>query len=314
MTSRARIVRVWEATPEIRCFALVPVDGPPAPFTPGAHLEVHLKGGLIRQYSLWNGPEDRDAYLIGVKREAHGRGGSVAMHELGVGDVLEIGVLRNNFEMAEGGGPPLLLAGGIGITPLLSMARQVAARGQPGALHLFARSAPQTPFLDLLTALPGAAVHLGLLPPALDRVVRGLLAAPDPQGHLYICGPGPFMDLVEREAILAGWPSSRVHLERFSIDPSRLDQSGGEFEVVLKRTGKTLRVAEGQTIIAAMEEAGITPMTSCEQGVCGTCLTTVLEGVPDHRDQYLNASEKALGTLIMPCVSRCKGARLVLDL
>lgn len=313
MTQSVIIERVHQETPEIRCFDLKPEDGA-VQIVPGAHIDVHLPCGLIRQYSLWNGPGETDTYRIGVKREAEGRGGSAAMHALQPGDRLEISAPRNNFALADSDGPALLLAGGIGITPLLSMARHLHARGQDHTLHLFARNAEHAPFLRELGDLPHAPVHLGLIPPTLDKVLAGLLADPDPQAHLYLCGPGPFMDLVERQAAIAGWPQARVHLERFSADPESIDTSGDTFEVILKQSGQRITVEEGQTIIEAMEEAGIVPLTSCEQGVCGTCMTTVIEGEPDHRDDYLSAAEKAAGNVIMPCVSRCKGKRLVLDL
>ncbi len=315
MTSQiVTIQRIHQETPEIKTFELLPDGGQLIEFSPGAHIDVHLPGGLMRQYSLWNGPSDRDAYRIGVKREAKGRGGSAAMHELCEGDRLEVSFPRNHFELQDSDGPAILLAGGIGITPILAMARHLAAEGRPHVLHLFARDTTFAPFLSQLTRLPEAPVHLGLIPPTLVKVIAGILAQPDSTAHLYLCGPGPFMDIVEQQAAIAGWARDRVHMERFSASPESLNLTGDGFEVVLQRSGRTIAVAVGETIIEAMAAAGITPLTSCEQGVCGTCMTTVLEGTPDHRDQYLNAAEKASGTLIMPCVSRCKGKRLVLDL
>ena len=314
MTRAVTVSRIWQETPEICCFELTPDQGSPVTFTPGAHIDVHLPNDLIRQYSLWNGPDDTQSYLIGVKREPQSRGGSVAAHSLVQGDKLQISDPRNNFELDAGDGPALLLAGGIGLTPLLSMARHLNAMGQDHCLHLFARDAAHAPFQNELAVLPEAPVHLGLVPPTLDRVLAGILDGPTPDAHLYLCGPGPFMDLAERQAALAGWPAAQVHLERFSAGPDGLDNSGAGFEVLLKQSGKSIRVEEGETIIEAMEAAGIAHLTSCEMGVCGTCMATVIEGEPDHRDQYLNDTEKASGNVIMPCVSRCKGKRLVLDL
>lgn len=314
MTRAVTVSRIWQETPEICCFELIPDQGGPVTFTPGAHIDVHLPNDLIRQYSLWNGPDDTQSYLIGVKREPHSRGGSVAVHNLVQGDKLQISDPRNNFELDAGDGPALLLAGGIGITPLLSMARHLNAKGRDHCLHLFARDAVHAPFQNELAVLPEAPVHLGLVPTALDRVLAGILDGPAPDAHLYLCGPGPFMDLAERQAALAGWTAAQVHLERFSADPNGLDNGGEGFEVLLKQSGKSICVEEGKTIIEAMEAAGIVHLTSCEMGVCGTCMATVIEGEPDHRDQYLNDTEKASGKVIMPCVSRCKGKRLVLDL
>ncbi|MCE2522737.1 MAG: oxidoreductase [Rhodobacteraceae bacterium] len=293
MSNIVKVARLWDYTPEIRCFELVPLNGSVAEFTAGAHIEVHLSGNMVRQYSLWNGPEERNAHLIGVKREQESREGSTQMHELAQGDTIKIGALHNNFELRPDG-EAILLAGGFGITPVLSMSRQMQAAGRRAVLHLFARDADNAP------------VHLGLNPPTLDKVLFGILSDPPAGAHIYFCGPGPFMNLVEQTALSTGWPLSRTHLERLSIDPEDIDTSGDRFEVVLRQSG--------QTIVEAMEAVGLVPLTSCEQGVCGTCLTDVLEGKPDHRDQYLNETEKAAGKLTLPCVSRCKGERLVLDL
>jgi len=308
-----KVARLWDDTPEIRCFELVPLNGSVAEFTAGAHIEVHLSGNMVRQYSLWNGPEERNAHLIGAKREQESREGSAQMHELAQGDTIKIGALHNNFELRPDG-EAILLAGGFGITPVLSMSRQMQAAGRRAVLHLFARDADNAPVLKELAHLPEAPVHLGLNPPTLDKVLLGILSDPPAGAHLYFCGPGPFMNLVEQTALSTGWPLSRTHLERLSIDPEDIDTSGDRFEVVLRQSGQTILVNEGQTIVEAMEAVGLVPLTSCEQGVCGTCLTEVLEGKPDHRDQYLNETEKAAGKLILPCVSRCKGERLVLDL
>lgn len=313
-TQRVKVRRIVEQTPEIRSFELVPCDGSSVSFTPGDHIDVHAGKDLIRQYSLWNGPDDRDAYQIGVKREENGRGGSAAMHTLKEGDEIEVSLPRNNFELRSDDGPVILIAGGIGITPVLSMARHLQAMNRKCVLHLFARSDEHLPFKNELAALDEVPIHLGLVPPELDAVLTRILTNPPKDARLYFCGPGPFMDLIENLAKTCGWSSDRVHLERFSVEADSLDLDGESFELVLQQSGVTLTIAEDQTIIEAMEAAGLEPMTSCEQGVCGTCLTTVLEGEPDHRDLYLNPAEKDSGTLIMPCVSRCKGKKLVLDL
>ncbi len=308
------IAHLWDDTPEIRCFELEGSDGALPPFSAGAHIEVHLADDLIRHYSLWNGPWDTDRYLIGVKREPESRGGSARMHQFEPGDRLTISEPRNNFKLLDSDGPALMLAGGIGVTPLLAMARLRQAQGRAATLHVFARDRDNIPLAPQLADLERAPVHLGLLPPALDGVLKGILSDPDPRAHLYMCGPGPFMALVKNVAGLAGWPPDHVHLEYFSVDANAFDTSGGAFKVELRQSGRILTVAADQTIIEAMEMAGITPLTSCEQGVCGTCMTTVIEGQPDHRDHYLNDLEKDGGKVIMPCVSRCKGKRLVLDL
>ncbi|MCY4304293.1 MAG: PDR/VanB family oxidoreductase [Aestuariivita sp.] len=307
------ISHIWEETPDIRCLALRPDSGT-IRITPGAHLNVHLTDGIIRQYSIWNGPEDTDAYLIGVKLDPQSRGGSVAMHALREGDRIQIGAPLTNFTLVPSSRPALLLAGGIGITPLLSMARHLAAGQHAHTLHLFVRGLDHVPFRKQLEALPDAPIHIGLAPPVLGDMLAGLLQHPTTEAHLYLCGPGPFMDLIMTTARATGWPADRIHLERFSVAPITVTRSTNSFNVVLKRSGKTVHVPENQTIVEALEAVGVNVLTSCEQGVCGTCLTRVLKGTPDHRDQYLSSNEQATGESMMICVSRCKHGPLVLDL
>jgi vanillate O-demethylase ferredoxin subunit len=315
MTLRACISRVWDETTEIKCFELRAMEGEILPpIQPGAHIDVHLGNGLTRQYSLWNGPTERDAYFIGVKREPESRGGSAAMHRLTAGQVLEIGEPRNNFRLADTSGLSLLLAGGIGITPLLSMLRFLESQNRRVQLHLFSRSVALSPFHALLNGKPNVTQHIDLLPPKLDAVLTNLLAAGQPDDHVYLCGPARFMELAQTIATASGWPASQIHLEYFISENSPTVTADTEFELVLHKSAKRLIVKSDQTIVAAMREAGVDILTSCEQGVCGTCVTAVIEGEPDHRDVYFNSQERALGKLITPCVSRCKGKRLVLDL
>ena len=315
MTQQVRIVRAWNETPEIKCFELKSPNGTSLPAAePGAHIDVHLPGNLIRQYSLWNGPEDTESYFIGVKREPQSRGGSTAMHAFERGALLTIGSPKNNFPLVDSEGPHILLAGGIGVTPLLSMARNLEQNGRSYELHLFARDEANTPFAERAKADNNTTVHLGLIPPGLEDVLQGLLADRGPDAHLYMCGPGPFMQLVKDIARPCGWPDDHVHLEYFSVDADSLNTDGDSFDVVLQQAGQTLTVGPEETIIEAMEAAGIEPFTSCEQGVCGTCLCDIIEGEPDHRDQYLNPTERDAGKLFLPCVSRSKGKRIVLDL
>lgn len=315
MTLNLVITKSWYETPEIRCLQLETADGSALPsFDAGAHIDVRLPGKLVRQYSLWNAPGDCSRYLIGVKLEKESRGGSVAMHGLKEGEKLEVEAPRNNFPLAQPFGRSVLLAGGVGITPLLSMATHLKSLGQPYELHLFARSTEMAPFRNVLAQDQAANIHLGLIPPDLDRAIAELLATKSDNTHVYICGPAPFMELAKRIASEQGLSDGNIHLEYFAAPADAVDVSGGTFEVVLERTGKTLLVREDQTILDAMNEAGCEILTSCEQGVCGTCVTTVLEGEPDHRDLYFNAAERASGKVITPCVSRCKGKKLVLDL
>ncbi|KAB7781910.1 PDR/VanB family oxidoreductase [Methylorubrum populi] len=316
MSQQFKVARIWDETSEIRCFELVPEDGHTlhAP-EPGAHIDVHIADKLIRQYSLWNGPEDTRSYFIGVKKEAESRGGSAGMHGLAAGNLLTIGSPKNNFPMDADARKSILIAGGIGITPLLSMARYLAAEGRSYELHLFARSETHAPFKDLLGSLGNASFHLGLQAEARDALVDEILAGGKAEGaHVYTCGPKPFMNLIVTTAERQGWNPDRVHLEYFSADLPEASADDTAIEVVLAKSGRAIVVAPDQTITDALIAEGVDILTSCEQGVCGTCLTTVLEGEPDHRDVYLNPAERKANKTMLPCVSRCRGKRLVLDL
>ena len=306
-------------TSEIRSFVLEPCAGASLPsFEAGAHVDVFPMPGVCRQYSLANDPAERGRYVIGVKREQNGRGGSSAMHSrLTEGSRLRISAPRNNFALRPGDGRNLLLAGGIGITPLLSMAQALHARGAPFELHYFARSNQELAFRELITASPWSGsvyYHFGLVPPLLNDVLAEILDAPAPEDLVYLCGPNPFMDVVRTSARQTGWPASSVILEHFSAEPPRLEPGDGEFVVRLAKRGIELLVPPEKPIIQVLREAGIEIKTSCEQGVCGTCLTTVLEGEPEHHDLYLSDEERDSGQLMTPCVSRARSKLLVLDI
>ena len=192
MTVDVRIVRIWDETPEIRCFELRAEGGAQLPLAmPGAHIDVHLHGKMIRQYSLWNGPGDKNCYLIGVKREGASRGGSTAMHALLEGQQVTISEPKNNFPLADGEGPHLLLAGGIGITPLLSMARTLTAGNVSHHLHFFTRGKEYMPFGELLANQKDVTFHYGLVPPVLDDVIEKALSTRRETAHVYVCGPAP---------------------------------------------------------------------------------------------------------------------------
>ena len=315
---RVRVARKTAEAEGIAGFELVAADGGALPpFAAGAHVDVHLPGGPVRPYSLCNAPGETQRYCLGVLREPASRGGSQAMHErVNEGDVLEIGAPRNLFPLAEGGAHHLLLAGGIGITPLLAMAEALAAAGASFELHYCTRSAARTAFAARLAEPRFAGrVHLhhddGPAAQKLDIAAR--LAAPRAGEHLYLCGPQGFLNAVLGAARGSGWPAAQGHFESFGAAPVVHD-SDGPFEVLVSSSQRVVTVAKGQSIVQALAAAGVEVMTSCEQGVCGTCLTRVLEGTPDHRDQYLTPEEQAVGDQMLPCCSRAKSARLVLDL
>lgn len=304
-------------TPEILSFELVSADGSRLPaFSAGSHIDVHVCPGVIRQYSLCNGPANVDRYLIAVKREANSRGGSAALHEkVRQGDLLRISSPRNNFPLVNTASRHLLLAGGIGVTPLLSMALHLGESGARFQLQYFTRSVESTAFHGFLSAeLKGNVVfNYGVEPQELGSYLGRLLQARHDGEHLYLCGPRPFMELVRTTASVA-WPSESVHLEYFAADPTSFAGRVTAFSVHLARSGRRYTVPEGKTIVQVLAENGVEIETGCEEGVCGSCLTSVAGGVPDHRDIYLSEDEKRTGDKIMPCVSRSKTPVLVLDL
>jgi vanillate O-demethylase ferredoxin subunit len=319
-------VRVARKAPEaedICRLELVSAGGAPLPpFSAGAHVDVHLPGGLVRQYSLCNNPAEAGRYVLGVLREPASRGGSVAVHErLSEGDELLISPPRNLFPLAEAASGHLLLAGGIGLTPLLAMAETLAARGEPFALHVAARHAGRVAFRERLQKGPLAAhtqLHLDDGPPAQRLDLPVVLAAPAAGQHLYVCGPAGFIAAVLDTARAQGWPEAQLHCEHFGAAPAAPGAPGSAgdrpFELRLARSQRVVPVSAVQTAAQALNAAGIFVPTSCEQGICGTCLTRVLEGECEHRDQYLEPGEQAANDQFLPCCSRARGAALVLDL
>ncbi|CAB5713384.1 Phthalate dioxygenase reductase [Delftia tsuruhatensis] len=318
-TLQVRIARKHTEAQDICSLELVPLDGHSLPaFTAGAHIDLHLPGGLVRQYSLCNDPADAASYVVGVLRDAASRGGSAAVHEqLGEGQQITIGAPRNLFAL-HAGRPArhLLLAGGIGITPILAMARQLAREGADFELHYCARSRDRMAFAGLLQSMPWAGqVHLHLDDEAANGALdmAALLGRPQQDLHLYVCGPRGFMDAALDQARASGWEESRLHYEFFAGEAAVREGDAG-FEVEVASTGQVVRVAPEQTVVQALAAIGVEVQTSCEQGVCGTCLTRVLSGQPEHRDMYLTEDEQAACDQFLPCCSRAKSSRLVLDL
>ncbi len=315
---QVRVTTVQTGCLDVKTFEFEGVDGSPLPaFTAGSHIDVHLDEGLVRQYSLCNGPDETERYCIAVKREVASRGGSARMHDrVREGDVLTIGVPRNNFRLREGDGPALLIAGGIGITPLLSMALQLKSESKPFHLHYFTRSVEHTAFHQRLSGegFRGRVdFHYALEPSAVRTCLQKHLGHRQLTSELYLCGPRAFMDLVQ-EVAATSWPPENVHLEYFTADPGALAGPRSTFTVRLARSGAVFAVPEDKTILEVLAEHGQSVETSCEQGVCGTCLTGVLEGVPDHRDVFLTDDEKQSNDKMCVCVSRACSETLVLDL
>jgi len=302
---------------DICSYELVAVGGQALPaFSAGSHIDVHLPGGLVRQYSLCNHPEERHRYLIGVLKDPASRGGSHSLHEqILPGMRLQISEPRNLFTLAPQARRSLLFAGGIGITPILCMAEHLAQSGAAFELHYCARSQERAAFVERLRRSPYADrvfLHFDEEPDtALDAAA--LLAKPSDDLHLYVCGPGGFMQHVLDTAKDQGWAQDCLHREYFAAAPidTRAD---GSFSVKLASSGQVFEVPADRSIVQVLESHGIDVPVSCEQGVCGTCLTRVLEGVPEHRDLFLTEAEQACNDQFTPCCSRSKTPLLVLDL
>ncbi len=312
-----RVVNRREEAEGIISLELAAVDAsqPLPALTAGAHLNLKTPSGLVRQYSVVNGPGEQDSITIGIKLEPQSRGGSRSMHETAVdGVVLQASVPRNSFPLVPSGKRPILIAGGIGITPLLSMASTLAARNEDFELHYFVRSPEQIAFGDRVAALGEAVhVHAGLSPEQTAAALAEILGNRSlAQCKVYACGPGPMLERVNATALASGFDEGDIHFEYFK---NELELGAGQpFAVQLDRSGREFQVASGQTLLNALREQGVELEASCEQGVCGTCMTDVLSGDIEHHDLYLSASEKASGRCIMPCVSRARSGMLVLDL
>jgi vanillate monooxygenase ferredoxin subunit len=305
---------------DVRELQLASADGAPLPpYAPGAHVDLHLGPGLTRQYSLCGPAQERGYYRIAVKLEQNSRGGSRAVHEgLRPGAQLEISAPHNNFKFHACAPHSILIAGGIGITPLLCMAQELLRTEQTFELHYFARSQEHAAFAQQLTS--GAwhdfvHLHFGLQPSRTAEALQRVLGNRIGGAQLYLCGPSGFMDLVRQIAGDRGWPADSVNLEYFKAgEPLASPGTDRPIEVTLARRGQTITVPAAVPIIDALRAAGVEVQTSCEQGVCGTCLTGVLDGVPDHRDLFLTDQEKASGTCMAVCVSRARTDHLALDL
>ncbi len=308
---RVQVTRKWAAAEGIVGVQLRALRGVLPTFQPGAHIDVHLPNGMRRPYSIVNAPGE-EGYTIGVKRDDAGRGGSICLHDaVRQGDVLAISAPRNTFPLRRDSERVLLIAGGIGITPMLAMAQALAVQGIAYALHVFARSAAHVPFAERLEGL-AVTRHLGLDAVQTGAALSGILSGYAFSHHVYVCGPAPMLSTARQIAAAQGWPEEAVHVEYFS-NPEAIDDSSA-FEIALARSAMTLQVPAGRTILQVLQENGVDLPSSCEQGACGTCVCGVLEGDVAHQDVYLSASEHAANDRIMTCVSRAKSARLVLDI
>lgn len=319
-TLSVRVDALHDEASDIRSFSVSRIDGLPFDrYEPGAHIDVTSPTGVTRQYSLCGDPAQHDVHTFAVKRETQSRGGSRSLHDdVEVGSELTIGAPRNLFQLCADASDHVLIAAGIGITPLLSMAYQLVRQHAPFVLHYFARSEQHAAFLPLLSRAPFAGhvqFHFGVERDQLDAALSSCIADAREGTHLYTCGPAPFMDRVV-EIGSTRLRDEAVHLERFAAPVAVDNAEAGldTFEVRIASSGATVRVDATTSIVDALAEIGIEVETSCGEGICGTCMVDVASGEPEHRDHCLSKAERASGKVICCCVSRSKSAVLVLDL
>ncbi len=283
------------------------------PFTAGAHLEITLDNKLIRHYSLCNDPAERDRYWLGVGLARDSRGGSKQVHEtLRVGSMLAVSEPRNNFPLDASNELAVFVAGGIGITPIMAMIRACITAGRPWRLHYCTRNRQRTAFYEDLRGLDPACVrfHFDDEQPALFDAAAALADVPA-ASHIYCCGPALLMNAVQ--VATAARATERVHFEWFTA-PVIATADDQPFTILLRNSGKRLEVPAGRSILEVLEEAGEGVPYSCREGLCATCKTPVLAGIPDHRDSVLSAAERAANDQMLICVSRAKSELLELDI
>lgn len=312
------ITDVRSVAKDVKSYTFEPVNkGTLAEFDAGAHITVHLKDGQQRQYSLLNAPYERHRYQIAVKLDPKGRGGSKSIHESWKkGDVIQVSKPRNNFLLYENATRHILIAGGIGITPMLSMAHRLSTLEKAFMLHVCAQTAKDVPFakeLENRSFGPNVQVHLNNDQGRPSINIGAALATPRDGDLIYVCGPAGFMEWVRSSAETLGWAPEQVHFESFSAPPTD-DIPNHVFEVHLKKSGKTLEVGKDMSILDALHHANIKVPYACGRGTCGTCIAAVTEGEADHRDAYLSEIEKSKGDQICLCVSRAAGDAISLDL
>jgi ferredoxin-NADP reductase len=309
---RVRVIAVGQPAADVMTFGLHEADGRPLePFAPGAHIDVQIPGGPVRQYSLCGGMVASGAYTIAVKKEPESRGGSSGMHErIAVGALLSIGGPRNHFPLAPGDHPSLFIAGGIGITPITAMIAELHGKNRDWVLHYCARSEKHAAFYrELVKFADGHVQGYFSETPILD--VDSLIGRQRRDTHIYCCGPKPLMEAVTHAT--SSWPQAQVHFEWFTA-PANDSGPNTAFKIELARSGVVLTVPSDQSILQVLRDNGCDVNSACEEGICGTCETAVVSGEPEHRDTVLSADERAANNTMMVCVSRAKGSRLVLNL
>lgn len=316
MTIRAYIHSATPLSQTVRALELRPAEGETfPPFTAGAHIKLHTTLGDgrpgLRSYSLINSTDQRGQYEIAVQREPNGSGGSVWVHGLAVGDKLSIEAPENLFPLETRGATQFLIAGGIGITPILSMARELSRAGAEPELHYVCRAPERMVFREEIGALPKATLYFDGGDPAKGLPLAQMMQRIAPEAHVYVCGPKPLIEATLAAGRAAGIDEAHLHYEMF--DGVLSGAGDAAFEVVLGQSGETVEVPAGMSILDAMIEAGHDPLYDCRRGDCGVCASDLIEGEADHRDICLSAGERASGRICI-CVSRAKSRRLVIDL
>jgi ferredoxin-NADP reductase len=309
-----RLSAIRYAAQDTNLFEFRRPDGSPLPpYTPGAHVEMHLPNGLVRHYSMIVPASNAvpATYTFGIKRDPASRGGSRFIHdELRVGRTLKMSPPRNNFPLIEDARKSIFLAGGIGITPIWCMVQRLEQLGHAWTLYYACRSRTDMAFLDALEGLAGSALHFDDENGGRFLDVARILGEAPADVHLYCCGPTPMMSAFEAAA--TGWPREQVHVEYFT--PRADATRKGGFMVELARSGQEFFVPEGNSILQVLLDEGVDVDYSCELGICGACEQRVIAGIPEHRDSILSEEEQAENTRVMICCAGCKTERLVLDL
>jgi ferredoxin-NADP reductase len=310
----ARLTAITPVAKDTNLYAFRRVEGGPLPaYRPGAHIDLHLPIGFVRQFSLVVPNNDPESYVVGVKRDAESRGGSrYIVDEMRVGHEIKISAPRNNFPLTEDAAPVVLIAGGIGITPIWCMVQELVAQNRSWQLFYSCRTRDEMAFLATLKTLDPERVHLHLDDEANGKFLDlpSIVAAAPENAHLYCCGPKPMLGAFEAAA--AGRPKGHVHVEYFTAK-SEAATTGG-FWVELSRSGEEYYIPEGKKVLEVLFEAGVDVDYSCELGICGACETRVISGIPEHHDSVLSEEEQAANDKVMICCCGCKTERLVLDM
>lgn len=297
---------------EVVVLTLASPDGAPLPsFSAGAHIDLHLGDGIVRQYSLCGSAHHPQRYRLGILKDRASRGGSLAAHALQPGDEVQISPPRNLFALEMSAPHSILIGGGIGITPMLAMADTLFRAGKSFEVHYCGHSREGMAFLaELADCHFSAQVQLHISDENGRIRPQELLTPHAAAGHLYVCGPEGFMAWINETAQGCGFSADRLHQEYFNRE---VETSGGSFEVAVPELNLSVTVGENETIVAALQKAGIKVKVSCQQGVCGTCLANVCSGEPDHRDEYLTEEEREDNDQILLCCSRAKTPQLVIE-